>query len=118
MSSQHRDVIAGRFAAVDDGDVERFLRGYADNVVYERPGYPAIVGRDALERFYRLERTVEHGRHTIEGLICEDGRGVAWGSFAGVSRTGDPLAERWCDVYLFEHDLIVFRRTHFYRPGV
>lgn len=118
MSNQHRDVIVACFAAVDEGNVAGLLRGYAEDVVYERPGYPRITGRDALDHFYRVERTIARGRHTIDGVLCENGRGAAWGSFTGVSRAGDRLAERWCDIYVFERDLIVFRRTHFFRPGV
>lgn len=118
MSNKHREVIAACFAAVDEPDLDALLVRYADDVVYERPGYPPIVGRDALEHFYYVERRIAVGQHTIEGVLCENGRGAAWGSFEGLSRTGDRLAERWCDVYAFERDLIVFRRTHFYRPGV
>lgn len=119
MSDQHRDVIVACFAAVDEEDFAGLLRGYAEDVVYERPGYPRITGRDALDHFYRVERTIARGRHTIEGILCEDGDGVAaWGSFTGVSRAGGRLTERWCDIYVFQHNLIVFRRTHFFRPGV
>jgi uncharacterized protein len=118
MSSQQRELIAACFAAVDEADITGLLRGYAQEVVYERPGYPPIVGRDALERFYRVDRAIASGRHEIEGMLFENGSGAAWGSFAGVSRAGDRLAERWCDVYVFERDVIAFRRTHFFRPGV
>lgn len=118
MCSQHREVITACFAAVDGADIAGLLLGYADDVVYERPGYPPIAGREALDHFYRVERTIAVGRHTIEGVLCDNGHGAAWGRFEGVSRTGDRLTERWCDTYVFERDLIVFRRTHFFRPGV
>jgi ketosteroid isomerase-like protein len=110
--------VQGYFEAVDANDVAGLLRAFHDDAVYERPGYAAIEGMAALRHFYEQVRVIAGGKHTVEGIIVQGDRAAAWGSFEGTSRTGEPLAERWADVYQFEGALIRYRRSHFYRPAI
>jgi ketosteroid isomerase-like protein len=112
------DTIRSYFDAIDANDIERVLSLYADDVVYERPGYDAIDGKQQLRHFFVDERVIASGRHRIDGVIVDGDRVSAWGSFAGLSRTGAELNERWCDVYEFRDALIARRCTYFFRPAV
>jgi ketosteroid isomerase-like protein len=118
VASARRQTLLAYFQAVDANDLDQALATFDDEVVYERPGYPALLGIGSLRRFYEEERVIARGRHTIEGLVIEGEDGAAWGRFEGFSWRGEPLAEWWSDVYRFKDDRIVFRRSHFFRPAI
>lgn len=113
-----RDVVCNYFAAVDANDFDRLIELFDDEVVYERPGYDAIEGKQQLKRFYASERVIASGEHTVRGVVADGDRVTAWGDFRGTSRTGAQLSEGWCDVYQFRDARIYRRRTYFYRPAV
>lgn len=113
-----RETIRDYFAAVDANDFDRVLELFDDQVVYERPGYEPIQGKERLRRFFTEDRVIATGRHDIEGLLAEGDRVTAWGAFKGKSRTGVDLSEGWCDVYELRDARICRRRTYFFRPAV
>jgi ketosteroid isomerase-like protein len=118
-SSQARRATVERyFAAVDANDLLALLQCFDDRVVYERPGYPPLRGHDELREFYRVGRVIRDGTHDVAGIVVEGRSGAAWGAFTGVSRTGEPLQEMWCDVYQFSGTRIAHRRTHFFRAAI
>jgi ketosteroid isomerase-like protein len=117
MRSQ-RETVQEYFRCVDAGDVEALLAVFADDAVYERPGYPPLEGIARIRAFYEGERVIDHGAHDVEGIVVEGDHAAAWGSFRGVSRAGAALEERWSDVYRFADGRIVYRRSHFFRPAV
>lgn len=105
------------YSVVDNQDIDALLDLFTPDAVYHRPGYEAIRGRDGLDRFYKKERVIETGRHTVEAMVVK-GRSVAVrGQFVGTSRTGEPLDLCFAD--FFEGDqLIRSRWTYFYVPLV
>jgi ketosteroid isomerase-like protein len=117
-ATRARNVILEYFSAVDAGDVAAALMAFNNDVTYERPGYAPIVGLDALATFYRSTRVIREGRHFIEGLLTDGVRASAWGSFEGIDRKGEPLSERWADIYRFRRGRISDRRTHFFRAAI
>jgi ketosteroid isomerase-like protein len=113
-----RDTVRRYFAAVDANDFDRVLELFDDNVIYERPGYDPIEGKERLKRFFTSERVIANGAHDIQGVLAEGDRVSAWGEFEGTSRTGTQLREGWCDIYEFRDARIFRRRTYFFRPAV
>ncbi|XRQ09026.1 nuclear transport factor 2 family protein [Actinomadura welshii] len=91
---------------------------FADDCVYRRPGYEPIVGLARLQHFYRHERIVASGEHSIEHTVSDLGTVVCWGTFTGESEAGRPLDEGFADVYRVRDGKIAQRRTYFYRPGI
>ena len=118
VTDDPRELIRAYFCAVDANDVDRVLELFHEDIVYERPGYDAISGKDRLRHFFAEERIIAAGRHDIEGLLVDGEHVAAWGSFVGTSRTGADLSESFCDVYQMRDRTIYRRRTFFFRPAV
>lgn len=117
-SDDSRELIRAYFRAVDANDIDSVVESFHDDIVYERPGYEAISGKDRLRQFFTEERIIAEGRHAVEDVLVDGDRVAAWGSFAGKSRTGADLRESFCDVYEMRDDKIYRRRTFFFRPAV
>lgn len=88
------------------------------DVIYERPGYDPLIGRDRVMRFYREERKVASGRHELHGVMQERDRAVCWGQMRGTLRDGSPAEVGFADVYSFEDGKVRTRRSYFYQPAV
>jgi uncharacterized protein len=112
------EVIRAYFRAVDANDIDGVMRLFHEEIVYERPGYGEISGKQRLRHFYSEERIIARGHHEIEGMVADGDRVVAWGSFVGSSRAGGELNERFCDVYEMRDSTMYRRRTYFFRPAV
>jgi ketosteroid isomerase-like protein len=115
---RQRQFVAELFATIDNGEWGRLRRFFTVDCTYERPGYPSICGIEALQHFYREVRVIACGRHTIEGVACGAATIACWGEFAGTSREGEPLRERFADVYEMAGDRIACRRSFFFRPAI
>ena len=97
-----RGAVTAMFMAVDACAWSKLRAFYADDCVYERPGFPAIKGLEALIHFYDVVRPIKSGQHELRHVIEETSRVAAAGQFEGVLRSGSPIAIRFMDLYLFE----------------
>lgn len=91
---------------------------FADDCVYNRPGYDPLCGKEELTRFYEGQRIIEKGEHRLTTLIVEDETAASAGRFAGISKSGEELKVAFAEVFRFTGDLIQERTTFFYRPAV
>jgi ketosteroid isomerase-like protein len=107
------------YELVDAGNVTELVRLFAPDACYHRPGYPPLVGRAALERFYRDERVIREGRHLLT-MVVENGRDVAvHGEFTGVLRDDQRVSLRFADFFSLASDGYIARRdTFFFVPLV
>ncbi|WP_159944704.1 MULTISPECIES: nuclear transport factor 2 family protein [unclassified Nocardiopsis] len=133
-SSEHRDAgpelretapdlrerVRQVYARVDSGDIAGLLELFSEDVVYDRPGYPPIVGSPALERFYRGIRVIREGVHTPDAIVADGDGGVAvQGSFRGVLKDGRTVDLRYADFFRAAPDGRFRRRdTYFFAPMV
>lgn len=110
-----RDAVHDYYEAVDLRDLERVLSLFAEDAVYERPGYATFRGRHELRTFYEIERIIDTGTHRITSTVAS-GRTVAvQGSFEGRTVDGHELSLRFAD--FFEGDREIDRRlTYFFAP--
>ena len=106
------------FQCVDGRTWDALPQFFADNVVYERPGYPPVVGLGEVLHFYRAIRVIASGEHLLHQIITEGNRGACWGRFVGKHRDGTSIDERFADAYTFENGKIATRCTYFFRPAV
>ena len=113
----HQLLIQGMFRSIDARDWSTLQHVFAEEVVYERPGYEPIRGLEALMHFYREVRIIASGTHALEGVIEQSGSAAAWGRFQGTCRDGLALDERFVDVYANSGGGIVSPVTSFHRPG-
>lgn len=113
------DFVTELFRKIDARDWEDLGTAFAEDVVYERPGYETLVGRERVVRFYAQERVVAGGSHQLERIILEPGGGACWGRFTGVHRDGSAIDERFADFYTVDAEgRIRTRRSFFYRPAI
>lgn len=110
--------VTAMFAAVDAMDWTTLAGFFHPAVVYERPGFPPLTGRDRVLRFYRVERPITRSAHRIDGIVIEHDRGAAWGLADCVLADGTAMKIGFADIFHFDEDMITLRRTHFFVAAV
>ncbi|MGX5692860.1 nuclear transport factor 2 family protein [Dermacoccus abyssi] len=119
MSQAKKAHIRRYYEVVDAADVEGVLDIFTPDATYRRPGYPDMVGADALRAFYEGERVIESGRHSVHTLVLEGDEGFVGGSFEGVLKNGDQVSLEFADLFRFAPDgKVSFRQSYFYAPLV
>jgi len=118
VSEVNGNLIQGMFAAIDARDWDTLPAFFHSDIVYERPGYDSFVGCDRVMRFYRDERVIRQGVHTLDGIVVEKGRAAAWGSIDAVHVDGTPIKHSFADVYLLDQQTIKLRRSYFFVAAV
>lgn len=109
MSPDHEETIRGYYDAVDAEDYDAVCDCFAPDIVYERPGQQAIEGIDALEMFYREERPLSEGSHTLHGVHVDGDTVAVRGSFEGV-QNGDRVAFGFADFHELDEQGRIHRR--------
>lgn len=112
------ELIARLFETVDSRRWEGLKQFFCEEIVYERPGYAPLVGRERVEKFYTEERVIACGKHVLEAVVVNGSEGACWGRFIGQHKNGSPLDERFADCYTFEEGKIRTRKSYFFRPAV
>jgi uncharacterized protein len=113
------ETVRRMFAHIDAEDWDGLAGLLHPDVVYERPGYPALAGRDRVLHFYRAERQVAAGRHEVEGTLAGGGAAAAWGRMRGRLRDGTAVAVGFAEVYAIDPDgTIRHRRSYFFTAAV
>jgi ketosteroid isomerase-like protein len=104
------------FVAIDAGDWAALGRLYADDCVYQRPGFEVIEGLASLIHFYAELRPIRSGRHRVSRVLKDEAQLCASGRFDGVLKTGAPIGLEFADLYTFRGPLIASRKTFFFTP--
>ena len=107
------------YELVDAGDVPALVDLFAPDAHYRRPGYQTLVGHAQLERFYREQRVIREGRHTLSTLVATDDEIAVHGLFRGVLRDGTEVELRFADFFrMAPLGRIASRDTFFFVPAV
>jgi ketosteroid isomerase-like protein len=107
------------YECVDAGQVDELLALFKPDAVYHRPGYPPMAGRAAMEAFYRGERVISSGTHTLSQLTVDDSGAAVHGQFTGVLKDGREVNLRFADFFVVGEDgLFASRDTFFFAPMV
>lgn len=107
------------YALVDQGDVPGLVALFAPDATYHRPGYPPIVGSAELTTFYRDQRVIREGQHTVSEIVDNSPHIAVQGSFTGVLRDGRSVELRFSDFFTVDADARFTRRdTYFFTPLV
>lgn len=102
------------YELVDVGDVSGMVELFDPEGVYRRPGYEPLVGRRALARFYREQRVIKEGRHTLETVLAEAGGAAVQGLFVGTLRDGSDVSIRFADFFTFTANGAFHSRDSFF----
>jgi ketosteroid isomerase-like protein len=107
------------YRLVDKGDIDGLIALFDPAAEYRRPGYDPLTGHADLERFYREERVIEEGRHTISALLVADLDVAVQGKFQGTLRDGREMSLDFADFFtLTSAGTFSRRKTFFYAPLV
>lgn len=106
------------YQRVDADDVPGLLELFAADAVYRRPGYEPIIGRAALDDFYRNQRVIKSGRHTVATLIRSGDEVAVQGTFSGMLNDGSTTELEFADFYRLSDGVFAERTTYFYVPLV
>ena len=79
----NREFVIRMFETVDARDWERLADFFHPDLVYHRPGYAPLVGRDAVLHFYREVRVIGSGGHQLAAVVVDGDHGACWGRFVG-----------------------------------
>lgn len=118
MTSQDRiDLVRTYYDLVDAKDDSMFELFHPEST-YERPGYKPLEGRAEIEDFYRQDRVIESGSHSLETVIASDNLVAVEGSFSGVLRDGRDVTIRFAEFFEIEDSKFLRRRSYFFVPSV
>lgn len=111
-------VVREYYDAVDAGEIPALLDLFAADAVYHRPGYEPLRGRSEIEHFYRDDRVIVAGMHTIDDIVVDGDRAAVRGFFNGTLKDHSVAEEGFADFFVLEEGRIALRRTYFDRPAV
>lgn len=117
-SNDPRALVEQYYRLVDANALDEMLDLFADDAVYERPGYDPLKGKDAIEAFYRGTRVIASGRHSVDRVMVEDGAVAVEGSFAGTLRDGSSARVRFADIFVLDNGKFAHRSTYFFAAAV
>ncbi|AXE81846.1 nuclear transport factor 2 family protein [Streptomyces atratus] len=104
---------------VDQNDIPGLVSLFTTDVVYERPGYPPLRGIGELERFYRQDRVIESGKHSLRGVVTNKELIAVHGDFEGRLKNGKDVCVRFADFFQVAQEGLFRRRdTYFFSPQV
>lgn len=106
------------FSTIDAMDWDTLTGFFHPDCVYARPGFPDLRGLDRIMHFYHAERAIRRSAHTVAHAIVVGPLGAAWGRVACELTDGSQTELGFADVYQFDGELIIERRTHFFVPAV
>lgn len=106
------------FQCIDNREFSSILKLVANDIVYERPGFPTIKGKDNLLDFYTNKRSVVDGKHTVTNVISDVNFTAFSGFFSGRLKNNEFIELYFCDVCQFEGRLLKKRKTFFYSPMI
>ncbi|MEU7134115.1 nuclear transport factor 2 family protein [Streptomyces sp. NPDC046261] len=113
------DVLVGDlFQVIDNRRWADLASVFAEDAVYERPGYEPLEGLARIRRFYEHERVIAAGRHHVEHVAGGAEAVACWGRFLGSDKDGGALDEAFADTYVLRDGKILRRKTFFFRPAI
>jgi ketosteroid isomerase-like protein len=112
------EIVTLLFDVIDHADWDSLEKLFHKEIIYERPGFPSLVGIDRVLQFYRRERIIATGKHHLERIVVDGQNGACWGRFIGVLKNGKNVDESFADVYTCEGGTVKFRRSYFFRPAI
>lgn len=116
--SRTEDLARHYYTVVDSGDADATVALFAPDATYDRPGYDTLTGPQIGE-FYRGERVIVSGAHTVTEIITDGDRAAIRGTFDGELKDGSKAHEGFADFMEFDdQDRISQRTTYFYRAAV
>lgn len=116
MTGTAEAMVRTLFSIIDAQRWDRLGEVLAVDAVYRRPGFPEMRGLARIDRFYRGERVIASGTHTIDSLLCHGAAAACWGHLDGTLVDGRSVLLEFADVYGMNGDRILTRTSYFFAP--
>lgn len=104
------------YTTVDAGDDDVTSALFAPDGTYDRPGYPTMVGQQIAD-FYRGDRVIESGAHTLTEMIADGDRVATRGVFNGRLKDGSDSTVGFADFFRFDEAGLIAERTSYFYVG-
>jgi len=114
VAGAHATLVRRLYELIDGGDVAGLAALFASDAVYHRPGYPPLTGAAAIDHFYRHDRVIESGRHTLHAVLSGDHAVAVRGVFSGVLRDGRLQEHHFAEFFTIGGDGLISRRDTFF----
>ena len=98
MSDENKAILERANAAVANGDYERFLSHFTDDVEWQFVGEQTLKGKEAVRRYIRTTY-LEPPTFTVTRLIAEDDYVTALGDIRFKDAAGRVVNSTYCDVW-------------------
>jgi hypothetical protein len=108
--------IRSHYRFVDEQRWDELRAAYAREATYQRGTRSELVGAAAIDRFYRFDRIIAAGRHTITRLEVKSHRVNVRGHFSGTLKSGEAVEIEYRDDYEFTRSGRIRRRISTF-PG-
>jgi ketosteroid isomerase-like protein len=112
------DVLREITAGFDTHDLDRIMRHFADDAVFESPRGPEIwgqrfVGRDAVrEAFAGRFSGIPDVRYTDDEHFVSGDRGASEWTLSGTTTDGQRIEVRGCDLWTFRDGAVVKKDSY------
>ncbi|MGH3156850.1 MAG: nuclear transport factor 2 family protein [Streptosporangiaceae bacterium] len=119
MPAAERNAAAIRkfYARIDAGDIPGMCALLSPDARYSRPGYPDMTNREDIGTFYREDRVIRDGCHTLTSVVATGTDVAVHGDFNGTLRDGTAARHRFAEFFTVATDgSLDSRRTFFYVP--
>jgi ketosteroid isomerase-like protein len=104
--SRRKDVVERYFDGFRRSDHDQILACLTDDVVWDLPGYMRLVGREAFDGEIENPEFEGSPTLTVDRMVEEGDAVVTTGTGQGRRRSGEVHRFAFCDVFVFDGDLI------------
>jgi ketosteroid isomerase-like protein len=116
--SDHLDVLREITAAFDEHDLDRIMRNFADDAIFEGPRGPEpfgqrFVGRKAVrDAFAARFAGIPDVRYTDDDHFVSGDRGASEWTLSGTTVDGLRIEVRGCDLWTFRDGMVVKKDSY------
>lgn len=104
--SRRKDVVERYFDGFRRSDHGQILACLTDDVVWDLPGFAHLEGKDAFDGEIENPEFEGSPALTLDRMVEEGGTVVTTGTGQGRRRSGEVQRFAFCDVFVFEGDLV------------
>lgn len=109
------DLLVKLYEAIDTRRWDVFPEIFTADVIYERPGTREITGLGELTRFYRDLRPIAQSQHQLTQVVSDGKVGACAGRLLARDLEGNPVDQRFADIFEFQGEKVRRRITYFFR---
>jgi ketosteroid isomerase-like protein len=106
------------YELVDADDFDAMAQLFAPDVIYRRPGYDPMVGREQILGYYKFVRVIESGRHELHTVLSDGSIVAVAGKFHGRVKGRGLISQEFADFFTIRDGKISSRSTYFDAPAL